>query len=294
VLDTEDEMYERATVYLNNTRQSPGDDTVSLLRDKFPQVLRRPEAADLLLFLSKASARPGDDTEHFNSLRVLMQLTKGAVRGTNDINSIASLERLVALISSTKAVWNSHRFTGVTDVKKLVNLLFEAVTKDQQEVEAKTSPLALASQALSTSARDSGGRAFQGGDPKASERLLAALNDTAFTWVEDRLTAHQKGLPPPQYLDLQANARDVALLKNVNLPEWYRPIRDVMHGDSALAKRCMLGEIKHLPRECSVYISDLRRHFPAFFNLRLVWNEVEPLTTRMLQFATVPAVCTSF
>ena len=112
--------------------------------------------------------------------------------------------------------------------------------------------------------------------------------------VEDRLTAHQKGLPPPQYPDLQANARDVALLKNVNLPEWYRPIRDVMHGDSALAKRCMLGEIKHLPRECSVYISDLRRHFPAFFNLRLVWNEVEPLTTRMLQFATVPAVCTSF
>jgi hypothetical protein len=79
ILDTEDEAYERTIVYLNGARQAPGDDMVSLLRDKFTQVLQRPEAADLLHFLSKASATPGDDTEHFNSLRVLMQLTKGAV-----------------------------------------------------------------------------------------------------------------------------------------------------------------------------------------------------------------------
>ena len=293
-LDAEDEMYERTTIYLNSTRQAPGDDMVSLLRDKFPQVLQRPEASDLLLFLSKASASPGDDTEHFNSLRMLMQLTKGATRGVNDINSVAALERLIAFITGTKATWSSHRFEGIAEVKQLVNLLFEAVRKDQLEVDSKASPMGIASQALSTSAGDSGGRTFQGGGAKASERLLAALNDAAFTWVEDRLTAHQKGLPPPQYPDSQANARDMALLKNLNLPEWYRPIRDVMHGDSALAKRCMLGEIKHLPRECSVYISDLRRHFPSFFNLRLVWNEAEALTTQMLQFSAVDSVCNSF
>ena len=96
-------------------------------------------------------------------------------------------------------------------VRELVSLLFEAVKKDQQEVEVKTSPLVLASQALSTSAGDSEGRTFQGGGPKALERLLAALDDVAFTWVEERLTAHQKGLPPPQYPDSQANARDVEL-----------------------------------------------------------------------------------
>ena len=72
ILDTEDEAYERTIVYLNGARQAPGDDMVSLLRDKFTQVLQRPEAAGLLLFLSKASTTPGDDTEHFNSLRVLM------------------------------------------------------------------------------------------------------------------------------------------------------------------------------------------------------------------------------
>lgn len=216
-----------------------------------------------------------------------MQLTKGAVRGANDINSIAALERLIALVSSTKVTWSSHRFAAVAGVKELVSLLFEAVKKDQQEVDSKASPLVLASQALSTSVGDSGGRTFQGEGPKASECLLTALNDAVFAWVEGRLTAHQKGLPPPQHPDSQANARDMALLRHVNLPEWYRSIRDVMHGDSALAKRCMLGEIKHLPRECSVYISDLRRHSSSFFNLRLVWNEMEPLTTRMLQFSTV-------
>ena len=38
ILDTEDEVYERTTVYLNGARQAPRDDMVSLLRDKFTQV----------------------------------------------------------------------------------------------------------------------------------------------------------------------------------------------------------------------------------------------------------------
>jgi hypothetical protein len=292
-LDTEEEIYERTTFYLNSTRQSPGDDMVSLLRDRFPQVLRRPEAADLRLFLTRGSGTPGEDPSHFNSLRSLMQLTEGCAQGAKDINSVASLEQLVALITSTKATWSSHRFASVGTVKDMVSLLYTAIKKDQQE-STKASSLAMGSTAPSASAGESGGRTFQGGGTKTSERLLAALNDTAFTWVEDRLTAHQQGLPPPPYADSQANARDLALLRNVSLPGWYRPIRDVMHGDSALAKRCMLGEIKHLPRECSIYISDLRRHFSAFFNLRLVWNEVEPLTTRMLQFSTLDSVHQAF
>ena len=49
----------------------------------------------------------------------------------NDINSVAALERLIAFITSTKATWSSHRFEGIAEVKQLVNLLFEAVRKDQ-------------------------------------------------------------------------------------------------------------------------------------------------------------------
>ena len=67
-----------------------------------------------------------------------------------------------------------------------------------------------------------------------------------------------------------------------------------MHGDSAIAKRVILGAMKNLPREISVYMNDLRMHFSAFFSLRLVWNEVSPLTTRMLQFHTLPSVHTAF
>ena len=76
-------------------------------------------------------------------------------------------------------------------------------------------------------------------------------------------------------------------MQQKNLPLWYRPIRDVMHGDSTIAKRVILGAVKSLPRETSIFMNDLKKYFPAFFKLRLVWNEVSPLTTRMLQF-TVP------
>jgi len=138
------------------------------------------------------------------------------------------------------------------------------------------------------------GRTFQGVNPRVSERLLAALNDSAFTWVEDRLTAHQRGLPPPPYADAKANAKDLAIGQQNNLPLWYRPIRDVMHGDSAIAKRVILGAVKSLPREISIFLNDLRRHFTAFFKLRLVWNEVSPLTTRMLQFTVLQPVVKAF
>ena len=114
------------------------------------------------------------------------------------------------------------------------------------------------------------------------ERLLASLNDSSFTWVGDRLAAHQKGLPPPPYADTKANEKDLAIGQQKNLPLWYRPIRDVMHGDSAIAKRVILGAVKSLSREISIFMNDLKKYFSAFFRLRLVWNEVSALTTRML------------
>ena len=114
-LDTEDEIYERATLYVNGTKQVPGDDMVSLLRDKFTQILRRPEAADLLSFLSKASAAPGEDPAHFNQLRVLMPLTEGTA-GVKDLNSVQNLEMLIVLIKRSKPTWSSHRFSACAAV----------------------------------------------------------------------------------------------------------------------------------------------------------------------------------
>ena len=71
-------------------------------------------------------------------------------------------------------------------------------------------------------------------------------------------------------MDKKANDRDLVIQLQTSLPPWYRPIRDIVHSDSAIAKRVLLGAIKSLPREVSVYMNDLRMHYPAFFNLRLV------------------------
>ena len=288
----EDEIYERTTLYTNGTKQIPGDDMVSLLRDKFPQILRRHEAADLHSFLSKVSTAPGEDPAHFNQLRALLQLTEGTA-GVKDLNSVQNLEALLALITKSKPTWSSHRFSACKDAKSLIQMLHSAISQDKR-LECVGGGLTLRPEKVSEASMDSGGRTFQGVSSKASERLLASLNDATFTWVEDRLSAHQRGLPPPPYADAKANSRDLALQKVINLPPWYRPIRDIMHGDSAIAKRVILGAVKNLPREISVYMNDLRLHFSAFFSLRLVWNEVSPLTTRMLQFHTLPSVHTAF
>ena len=293
-IDMEDEIYERTTFYTNSTKQVPGDDMVSLLRDKFAQILQRPEAADLLSFLLKGSAAPGEDPTHFNQLRTLMPLTEGTA-GVKDLNSVQNLEMLILLITKSRATWSSHRFSTCSDVKALVNMLFTAIRQDRQ-MEGKGSSLALQADRASEASVDTvtEGRTFQGVNPRVSERLLAALNDSSFTWVEDRLAAHQRGLPPPPYADAKANAKDLAIGQQKNLPLWYRPIRDVMHGDSAIAKRVILGAVKSLPREISIFLNDLRRHFTAFFRLRLVWNEVSPLTTRMLQFTVLQPVVKAF
>ena len=103
-LDTEDEIYERATLYTNSTKQMPGDDMVSLLRDKFAQILQRPEAADLLTFLLKGSAAPGEDPTHFNQLRTLMPLTEGTA-GVKDLNSVQNLEMLILMFTKSKATY---------------------------------------------------------------------------------------------------------------------------------------------------------------------------------------------
>ena len=293
-IDMEDEIYERTTFYSNSTKQVPGDDMVSLLRDKFAQILQRPEAADLLSFLLKGSAAPGEDPAHFNQLRTLLPLTEGTA-GVKDLNSVQNLEMLILLITKSRATWSSHRFSTCSDVKALVNMLYAAIRQDRQ-MEGKGSSLALqagrASEASVDAATD--GRTFQGVNPRVSERLLAVLNDSSFTWVEDRLAAHQRGLPPPPYEDAREHAKDLAIGRQKNLPLWYRPIRDVMHSNSAIAKRVILGAVKNLPREISTFLNDLRRHFDAFFRLRLVWNEVSPLTTRMLQFTVNQQVVKAF
>ena len=191
---------------------------VSLLRDKFAQILQRPEAADLLSFLLKGSAAPGEDPTHFNQLRTLMPLAEGTA-GVKDLNSVQNLEMLILLITKSRATWSSHRFSACSDVKALVSLLFTAIKQDRQ-MEGKGNSLALQTDRASEASVDTvtEGRTFQGVNPRVSERLLAALNDASFTWVEDRLTAHQRGLPPPPYADAKANAKDLAIGQQHNLP----------------------------------------------------------------------------
>ena len=191
----EDEIYERTTYYTNSTKQVPWDDMASLLRDKFVQILQRPEVTDLLSFLLKGSAAPGEDSTHFNQLRTLLPLIEGTA-GVKDLNSVQNLEMLMLLVTKSKATWSPHRFSTCSNVKALVNMLYTALKQDRQ-LEGKGSSLALQADRASEASVDtvSEGSKFQGVGPRVSGRLLASLNDSSFTWVEDRLAAHQKGLP---------------------------------------------------------------------------------------------------
>ena len=74
---------------------------VGLLKDKFPQILRQPEAADLHSFLSMVSTAPGEDSGHFNQLKALLQLAEG-IAGVKDLNSVHNLEMLLTLITKSK------------------------------------------------------------------------------------------------------------------------------------------------------------------------------------------------
>ena len=107
-------------------------------------------------------------------------------------------------------------------MKTLVNLLYTALRQDRQ-LEGKGGSLALQTDRASEASMDTAneGRTFQGVNPRVSERLLAALNDSSFTCVEGRLSAHQKGLAPPPYVDTKANAKDLAIQQQKNLPLWY-------------------------------------------------------------------------
>ena len=67
-------------------------------------------------------------------------------------------------------------------MKALISLLYTALNQDKQ-LECKGSSLALLTDMTSGAPVDTanGGRTFQGINPKVSERLLAALNDSSFT-----------------------------------------------------------------------------------------------------------------
>ena len=147
-----------------------------------------------------------------------MPLTEGAV-GVKDLNSVQNLEMLVLLITRSKATWSSHRFSTSSDVKALVNLLYTVLRQDRK-LEGNDSSLAPQTDRASEASVDtaSEGRTFQGMNPRVSERMLAAQDDSSFTWVEDRLSAHQKGLPPPPYANTKANAKDLAIQQQKNLP----------------------------------------------------------------------------
>ena len=108
--------------------------------------------------------------------------------------------------------WSSHRFSACGDVKALISLLYAALNHDTQ-LECKGGSLALLTGRASEASVDTANedRTLQGMNPRVSERLLAALNDSSFTWVEDRLSAHQKSLVPPPYADTKANAKDLAI-----------------------------------------------------------------------------------
>jgi hypothetical protein len=67
-----------------------------------------------------------------------------------------------------------------------------------------------------------------------------------------------------------------------------------MTGQSSIAKRMLLGAVKSLPRDITMAMSDLRKHMEEYFNLRLVWNEISPLTTRMLRFQPSQSVYSCF
>ena len=277
-------IHDRATLYVNAIKRVPGDDMVELLVTNFQDTLQNPSAGAIHDFFQPALSRHvSTPAACFLELRKLMSVLAATSPSTSpDLESPGKLVQLNTFLHSRRSTWQAESFK--TDCKQdfsAVNLVavmlqrlqsLHSIAQQQHLLQHDTgSPLGTATSTFTLASQ-------------VASLTVDALTDILFVRLEDRMWARHLSLPLPHHGDLEREKEDKAFAAISSLPWWYMPIRDITLSGSGLAMKFLLGAVKSLPCKSGLYLSSLRQHWNSFFNLRLVWNETEPLTSEMLTF----------
>ena len=114
-----------------------------------------------------------------------------------------------------------------------------------------------------------------------SQLLMSQLRTTNFRQLEDQLTRISNHLPP---LGLSAHHQQMATIPGIS--HYYLPLSLIFSSSGAeIVKRFVLtASMRVISRDIFKYIDDLRSHWPAYANLRCIWDEKSELIPEMLVF----------
>ena len=114
-----------------------------------------------------------------------------------------------------------------------------------------------------------------------SQLLMSQLRTTDYRQLEDQLTRISNHLPP---LGLSAHHQHMSTIEGI--PLYYLPLSLIFSSDGAeIVKRFVLTpSMRVISRDIFKYIDELRSHWPAYANLRCIWDERSELKPEMLVF----------
>ena len=103
-----------------------------------------------------------------------------------------------------------------------------------------------------------------------SQLLMSQLRTTSYRQLEDQLTRISNHLPP---LGLSAHHQQMSSIADI--PRYYLPLSLIFSSSGAeTVKRFVLtSSMRVISRDIFRYIDDLRSHWPAYANLRCIWDE---------------------
>jgi hypothetical protein len=114
-----------------------------------------------------------------------------------------------------------------------------------------------------------------------SQLLMTQLRTTEYRQLEDQLTRISNHLPP---LGLSAHHQRMSTIHDI--PLYYLPLSLIFSSNGAeIVKRFVLTpSMRVISRDIFRYIDELRSHWPAYANLRCIWDERSELKPEMLVF----------
>ena len=181
-----EEAHNRATIYSNQYKGKPGEDMLHLFAERFEHVLKKPEAQELVEFINATKKGPLNYNTVFMEARRLMPIAtpKVLTQQKPDPNSVAGLGLLFKYIKHVRVVWMSNKFKKATSLTEAVTLLLE-----EAEITAVT---VVDNEKPSTVSRGNASNITRsvGSSMEHTQLLNAEMNSQEYTWIDDRLTAH--------------------------------------------------------------------------------------------------------
>ena len=193
-------------------------DMLHLVANSFQNILEKTEAADLKELVELRSGSKVNYLSTFSEVRRLMLAATPKILKDSkpDLNSVASIKMLLKYITRTKALWKSTRMDEHKSLTTIITALLEEA-EAQESITVDTTRIP----ALGLTSNSTAGNRLTTCSAETKHLLLEAVATQEYTFIEDRLRAHEKGLPLPDGGDAELAKSDKKLKATKHLPVWY-------------------------------------------------------------------------